>query len=344
MRSSRALFFALVAGCNVYELPTGEVAGSKGGGDSPGAGGTAQHGAGNGAQGGVANGIGATGTAGSGGETSTAAQGAAGSVAGGRGSGGALGGGGGIGGFGGSTGSNAGAGAGGTGPGGARAGNGGTSAGRGGTSTGGTSAGGGGTRGSGGGTGGGADSGTPLHAFLENRGAFSIEAEHFTASLPGMGAAQGITWQNSAAEPNTSGSCEQAEPNVGVNMMDSVDGPQLAFDLKFSGTGIYYVWLRILGANNQSDSVHVAMDTSPPVTYGGQGIGAGSTVWAWIGTITGVRAPDGSLAAAQINVTAPGYHTLRVYMREDGVAIDKIVLDQSQAALSGMGPSESARE
>jgi hypothetical protein len=171
----------------------------------------------------------------------------------------------------------------------------------------------------------------------------SIEAEHFTASFPGTGAAQGVTWQNSTAQPNTSGSCEQALPNAGVRLEDSTEGPQLAFDLKFSGTGTYFVWVRILGPATQSDSVHVAMDSASPVTYGGHGMSASSTSWVWMGTISFLLAPDGGPAWAQINVTAPGYHTLRVYMRESGVALDKIVLNQSGAAPSGLGPSESAR-
>src|SRR6185295_13207756 len=169
-------------------------------------------------------------------------------------------------------------------------------------------------------------------------------AEHFAASLPGTGAAQGLTWQNSTAQANTSGSCEQALPKVGVSVGDSTAGPQLTFDLKFSGTGTYFVWVRLLGANMLSDSIHVAMDSAPPVTYGGHGMRAGSTSWVWVDTVSFTSAPDGGPAFAQINVTTSGYHTLRVYMREDGVALDKIVLSQSGAAPTGLGPPESARE
>jgi len=328
MRLSCALFVPLLAGCSVYDVAI------RGTGDNPDAASTSA-----GAQVGVTTGISGvtsgtdsgSGGAGRAGTSGIGGGGGIGTAGGGAGTGGASGTG--NAGSDGSTGSGAAGsggtgGGGGTGAGGSATGGGGASSGSGGAGT--------------GGAGGSADAGTSSHAFLESAGAFSIEAEHFGASVPGTGAAQGVTWQNSTAQPNTSGSCEQALPNPGVNVWDSTVGPELAFDLKFSGTGTYAVWVRILGAGMMADSVHVAMDSAPPVTYGGHGMGAGSTSWVWTDVIQSVG--GGGTAPAQINVTAPGYHTLRVYMRQSGVAIDKIVLTQSGPAPSGLGPPESARE
>ena len=55
-------------------------------------------------------------------------------------------------------------------------------------------------------------------------------------------------------------------------------------------------------------------------------------------------APDGGFLPVKVDIGAPGYHTLKVYMREDGVAIDKIVVSKNSATPSGIGPSESVRE
>jgi hypothetical protein len=57
-----------------------------------------------------------------------------------------------------------------------------------------------------------------------------------------------------------------------------------------------------------------------------------------------VIAPDGGFLPVKVDIGAPGYHTLKVYMREDGVAIDKIVVSKNSATPSGIGPSESVRE
>jgi hypothetical protein len=81
----------------------------------------------------------------------------------------------------------------------------------------------------------------------------------------------GIAWQNSIGQLDTSGSCEQALPKIGAFVGDSTDGPELDYDVKFTGTGVFYVWVRMLGGNANSDSIHVSLDDAPPVTYGGQG-------------------------------------------------------------------------
>jgi Gylcosyl hydrolase family 115 C-terminal domain len=341
MRLSFGVFVALLAGCSVYDVS------SRGTGDNSDAGWSSaggQAGVGTGSPGGTSGTDGGSAGAGGAGNSGAGGGGGAGGIGtadGGGGRGGASGTGS-AGGSGGGTGSG-GTGSGGTGSGGTGGGAG-TGAGGSATGGGGATSGSGGAGGGTGGAGGSGGSGISTHAFLESGGAFSIEAEHFAASFPGTGAAQGVTWQNSTAQPNTSGSCEQALPNVGVSVGDSTEGAQLAFDLKFSGTGTYFVWVRILGPNNQSNSVHVAMDSAPPVTYGGHGMRSASTTWVWVDTVSLALAPDGGPVTAQINVTAPGYHTLRVYMRESGVAVDKIVLNQGGPAPSGMGPSESARE
>jgi hypothetical protein len=183
----------------------------------------------------------------------------------------------------------------------------------------------------------------PRHAFLEMGGLVSIEAEHFVASAPGTGPAAGISWENSTAQADTSGSCEQALPKIGVNAGDTLVGPELDYDLRFSRNGTYYAWLRLLGPNNQSDSVQLAWDEGMPLTYGGQGIGANSSTWVWKNGVSGFVAADGGFVSVKIQVTA-GYHTLHVYMREDGVVIDKIVLSTDSNAPTGTGPAESSRE
>jgi hypothetical protein len=64
----------------------------------------------------------------------------------------------------------------------------------------------------------------------------------------------------------------------------------------------------------------------------------GATAWAWSNkTATG--------AAATINIAAAGYNTVNVWMDEDGVEIDKIVITTNAAYVpTGDGPPEVVRE
>jgi hypothetical protein len=64
---------------------------------------------------------------------------------------------------------------------------------------------------------------------------------------------------------------------------------------------------------------------------------SGTTSWTWIGT-------NRSGGRATINVGSTGAHTVNVWMREDGVSIDKIVLTKSSSYVpSGAGPAQSSR-
>ena len=45
----------------------------------------------------------------------------------------------------------------------------------------------------------------------------------------------------------------------------------------------------------------------------------------------------------QLNIQSPGKHTLNIWVREDGVQIDKIVIKKASGAPSGMGPNASAK-
>ena len=104
--------------------------------------------------------------------------------------------------------------------------------------------------------------------------------------------------------------------------------PYLEFEIDFVETGNHQVWLRGLGPNWNGDSVWVALNgvlssrrvTVPKNAYG------------WVELVGGVE------------VNSPGVNTLRVYMREDGVRIDRVLMQPSGPAPSGNGPPESPRD
>jgi hypothetical protein len=154
--------------------------------------------------------------------------------------------------------------------------------------------------------------------YEEAGGTLAIEAEGFTGEQSGSGAAVDSQWQEATDSRGASGGLfVQAQPNAGVNVGDSTAGPRLAYAIDFQTAGTYYVWVRTRAADGNDDSFHAGLD-GQPATYGGLGMGDSSGNWVWVDS-----AADGRVT---VTVDQPGEHAFHLWMREDGVAVDKILL------------------
>ena len=177
--------------------------------------------------------------------------------------------------------------------------------------------------------------GSDLPAFQESGGLVSIEAENFSQSFDGFGIATGWTWSEVSDADAAGGTALEAGPNLGLNTLDETYGPRLSYQIEFTNTGTYRVFLRTLGNSSLDNSVHVGLNGTPVTTGIGQGMGDDSGQWVWVDDIV-----DGP-SDVEINVPSPGRYSLNIWMREDGTQLDKIVLDQSGATPTGFGPDES---
>ncbi len=156
--------------------------------------------------------------------------------------------------------------------------------------------------------------------FVESGGLVVMEAESFTSMAPGSGAAANHTWSVVSDVPDSgAGLAVEATPNVNVNVMDATNGPRLDYQIQFQNPGTYYVWVRMLGLNGADDSLHAGLD-GVPVTYGGLGMTDTRGTWHWEDQSGGQR--------VTVQVGSPGVHTFHLWMREDGVIVDKIILTQ----------------
>ena len=85
-------------------------------------------------------------------------------------------------------------------------------------------------------------------------------------------------------------------------------------------------------------------DDSAHVGLNGQAVAAGANItlpvnreWSWSGN-------TGAGQRATVSVSKTGVQTIEVYMREDGLILDKVVLTTSAGYMpSGAGPAESTR-
>jgi hypothetical protein len=179
----------------------------------------------------------------------------------------------------------------------------------------------------------------------------ALEAEHYNANVPSTDGTH--RWIFTTSPPllsptdvNTNYSGEGvmlAIPNSGVNTGTPAFGAgapaascRMDFKVQFYSTGTYYVWVRGLGDSapgpSQNDSVLVGFDGGLAAGITGFPLGQG---YIWANTAAGNNGP--------IVVSTPGVHTINVWMREDGFAIDKLLLSSDSAFNpTGIGPAESA--
>ena len=166
------------------------------------------------------------------------------------------------------------------------------------------------------------------------QGIVSIETENYDVTVY----QGGHSWLEVYDSGYSGTAAMEASPNVGDNINTGYvsSSPRLDFQVYFVKTGTHYLWIRGIGASSYDDSCHVGLDggavgTSDRIT------GFGNN-WIWTD-----RTIDGPVA--RIFISSAGLHTVNVWMREDGVVLDKLVLTTDSTYVpTGTGPNESPRE
>lgn len=187
------------------------------------------------------------------------------------------------------------------------------------------------TEGSGTSSGGSSSSTGGSDAFQQGYRMVVMEAEDYQNNTP-LG---GHSWQPSSYNYYAGTGALQAMPDDYARV-DAGSGPRLDYPVQFSRTGTHYVWVRILGLSNRSNSLYVGLDgdisSAVPMSQPNTG-----DSWVWTDL-------NQSGAVATINVPSTGVHTVNVWMRESGTGIDKLLLTTDGSYVpSGSGPSESAQ-
>ncbi len=152
----------------------------------------------------------------------------------------------------------------------------------------------------------------------EVNGLITIEAENFdskTGSNPHH-------WVNGTYANASGGKSMISTPNNGKLWSNSTGSPKLSYKVNFAASGIYHLWIRGWGDENSNgiggnDSVHAGLNGL--ISSTADKIDGFPTGWHWSN-----RTRDG--VSAKITVPSAGVHTFNLWMREDGFAVDKIVL------------------
>jgi regulation of enolase protein 1 (concanavalin A-like superfamily) len=168
-------------------------------------------------------------------------------------------------------------------------------------------------------------------------GIVCVEAEHFDNKVKAPNGDEWVEVGPSGGFTGTAGM--QALPNNNNSNHNSpgysTSSCRLDYQINFVKTGTYYVWVYGYGANGNDDSCHAGLD--------GQEIATCDNMSGWNGRYAW---SDGTLdgPVSTFEITAVGVHTLNMYMREDGMIIDKVLLTANATYTpTGDGPAESPR-
>ncbi|MGJ3242496.1 MAG: glycosyl hydrolase family 28-related protein [Opitutales bacterium] len=172
-------------------------------------------------------------------------------------------------------------------------------------------------------------------------GEVEIEAERWTDSFFGINAAANHVWDPFSDADARAGVAMVSQPDTGVDTGDTTDGAQLDFAVDFITTGTYYVWVRMKGTST-GDSVHVGLNGTL-ASGGGDGLVDDSGTWHWEHWVDRPGA-DG----VTVDVNSAGIHTVNLWMAEDGVEVDALILSTDSNlnldGLNGQSPYASGGE
>jgi len=183
----------------------------------------------------------------------------------------------------------------------------------------------------------------PGDTFLESGGLLVVEAEHFAQNITATHQA----WITGTAWTGYTGTAYvQAAPDLGaLYATDEITAsPELQYNVRFVTPGVYSLWLYGAAPDAAGDSAHVGLENAFDPGQDPQ-----------IVTVTGFAPREWSWANEQMSelangepvtltVELPGLYTLRVWVREDGLRLDRLLLTaDSDYEPGGQGPAESPR-
>lgn len=151
--------------------------------------------------------------------------------------------------------------------------------------------------------------------YSETSGKLVIEAESYTDSA--LGDPSNHTWEVNSSVPGYSGTGHlNATPDDGANINI---GSRLDYSIDFNSPGQYYVWLRLSAPDANGDSIRYGID--------GQQLGlveATSVDGQWDWAASGWA--NNQSQVATFMVQAAGRHVFSLWMLEDGLSVDRIII------------------
>lgn len=151
----------------------------------------------------------------------------------------------------------------------------------------------------------------------ENGGQIVLEAEQFTGQI----GRSNQLWQiQSDLIGYTGTGYISIQPDTDLIFTNNytTTSPELQYTINLTTAGTYIAWLRGYAPNAAGDSVYIGLDNEPVATL----TGFAPQKWSWADQ-SGSTSPGGKVT---FDIITPGIHTLHLWMREDGLRLDSILL------------------
>ncbi|MHC4439866.1 MAG: hypothetical protein ACYS3S_21115 [Planctomycetota bacterium] len=177
----------------------------------------------------------------------------------------------------------------------------------------------------------------PLNQDPGPDGIISFEAENFDANVE----VGGHAWEETGPTGGFTGIIGLHAPNGQGghgNSGYSSSSERLEYEINFVKTGTHYVWILGWGETGSDDSCNAGLDGQEIPTL--VALTGWSDSYEWSSDLMNVSDPP------TFEVDTTGVHTFNIWVREDGLIIDKIVITSNpDFSLSGTepGPAESIR-
>ncbi|MDX6554379.1 MAG: hypothetical protein QOD86_574, partial [Miltoncostaeaceae bacterium] len=161
-------------------------------------------------------------------------------------------------------------------------------------------------------------------ALLFQGGVAVVEAENHDVKV----ARSSHDWTTVAGPAGATGQAIQATPDTGARITGSIPttSPEVGDRDLFPAAGTYQLWVRTYAVSN-GNTFHAGRDGQ--VTA--QGLSASVGSWTWVKTA--------------LSIATAGEHTVQLWMREDGLYVDRVLVAQSSTFTpSGTGPAVTPRQ
>jgi hypothetical protein len=174
----------------------------------------------------------------------------------------------------------------------------------------------------------------PPSGFVEANGYVSMEADHYTTSV----GSDGVSWQR-IPDIGRTGSGMEAVPVTAAG-----NGARLEYRMNLTTTGPVTVWSYLSPRNNvlpgNGIRYAVSIDDQPPQTVNSTS-GVDDTA---MNALWGMYTADAAnRTATTFTISSPGTHTLKFWLVDPTVVLQKLVVDTGGLADSYLGPPESYR-
>lgn len=179
----------------------------------------------------------------------------------------------------------------------------------------------------------------PPSGFVEANGYVSMEADHYSAAV----SANGVSWLR-IPDIGRTGSGMTPNPPTAASQTPGGASPRLEYRINLTTTGPVTVWSYLSPRNNvrygSGIRYAVSVDDQPPQIVN-MSAGVDDTA---MNALWGMYTADAAnRTATTFTVPTPGVHTLKFWMVDPTVVVQKLVVDTGGLADSHLGPPESCR-